>query len=69
VRQMSPYSITFARYGRFERVQIYLDERGSSDSIELNAFKFSMLRLSSDRVIEQHLRQAVVPKCQIAAIA
>ena len=27
----------------------------------------SMLRLSSDRAIEQHLRQAVVPKCQIVA--
>ena len=23
-----PYSITFARYGRFERVQLYLDTRG-----------------------------------------
>lgn len=37
-------------------------------AVSRNRFALSsMLRLSSDRAIEQHLRQAVVPKCQIAA--
>jgi hypothetical protein len=37
-------------------------------AVSRNRFALSsMLRLSSDRAIAQHLREAVVPKCQIAA--
>jgi hypothetical protein len=53
---------------RFTSSLLMLVAREAITAVSRNRFPLSsMLRLSSDRAIAQHLREAVVPKCQIAA--